>query len=149
MVGREHRWLFSNPVNGVAVGWTLADMNLIFATLGGLFILHEKKTTKELRFVVAGMALIAAGSRHDKARIEKRSPPRGAQQPLRRQKGRIMSIAYSISIPFPVLICHCSDSIYSGPGHARDLEQLWTAAKRCRMEIGHAGHETRWEHGSL
>ena len=55
MVGREHRWLFSNPVNGVAVGWTLACMNLIFATLGGLFILHEKKT-QELRFVVAGMA---------------------------------------------------------------------------------------------
>lgn len=36
-------------------------MNLIFATLGGLFILHEKKTPKELRFVVAGMVLIAAG----------------------------------------------------------------------------------------
>ena len=36
--------LFSNQVNGVAVGWTLANMNLIFATLGGLFILHEKKT---------------------------------------------------------------------------------------------------------
>lgn len=61
MVGREHRWLFSNPVNGVAVGWTLANMNLIFATLGGLFILHEKKTPKELGFIVAGMALIAAG----------------------------------------------------------------------------------------
>lgn len=36
-------------------------MSLIFATLGGLFILHEKKTSKELRFVVAGMVLIAAG----------------------------------------------------------------------------------------
>jgi glucose uptake protein len=43
------------------VGWTLANMNLIFATLGGLFILHEKKTPKELRFVIAGMVLIAAG----------------------------------------------------------------------------------------
>jgi glucose uptake protein len=53
--------LFSNQVNGVAVGWTLANMNLIFATLGGLFILHEKKTPKELRFVIAGMVLIAAG----------------------------------------------------------------------------------------
>lgn len=38
--------LFSNQVNGVAVGWTLANMNLIFATLGGLFILHEKKTPR-------------------------------------------------------------------------------------------------------
>ena len=38
--------LFSNQVNGVAVGWTLANMNPIFATLGGLFILHEKKTPR-------------------------------------------------------------------------------------------------------
>ena len=53
--------LFSNQVNGVAVGWTLANMNLIFATLGGLFILHEKKTPKELRAVIIGMALIAVG----------------------------------------------------------------------------------------
>ena len=53
--------LFSNQVNGVAVGWTLANMNLIFATLGGLFILHEKKTPKELRSVIVGMVLIALG----------------------------------------------------------------------------------------
>ncbi len=53
--------LFSNQVNGVAVGWTLANMNLIFSTLGGLFILHEKKTPKELRSVIAGMVLIAVG----------------------------------------------------------------------------------------
>lgn len=53
--------LFSNQVNGVAVGWTLANMNLIFATLGGLFILHERKTPKELRFVILGMIIIAAG----------------------------------------------------------------------------------------
>lgn len=53
--------LFSNQINGVAVGWTLANMNLIFATLGGLFILHEKKTPKELRSVIAGMVLIAVG----------------------------------------------------------------------------------------
>lgn len=53
--------LFSNQINGVAVGWTLANMNLIFATLGGLFILHEKKTPKELRFVMIGMVLIALG----------------------------------------------------------------------------------------
>ena len=53
--------LFSNQINGVAVGWTLANMNLIFATLGGLFILHDKKTPKELKSVVIGMALIAIG----------------------------------------------------------------------------------------
>lgn len=53
--------LFSNQINGVAVGWTLANMNLIFATLGGLFILHEKKTPKELKSVIIGMVLIAIG----------------------------------------------------------------------------------------
>lgn len=53
--------LFSNQVNGVAVGWTLANMNLIFATLGGLFILHEKKTPKELKSIIVGMVLIALG----------------------------------------------------------------------------------------
>lgn len=53
--------LFSNQVNGVAVGWTLANMNMIFATLGGLFILHEKKTPKELKSVIVGMVLIAVG----------------------------------------------------------------------------------------
>lgn len=53
--------LFSNQENGVAVGWTLANMNLIVATLGGLFILHEKKTPKELKFVICGMVLVATG----------------------------------------------------------------------------------------
>ena len=53
--------LFSNQVNGVAVGWSLANMNLIFATLGGLFILHEKKTPKELKSVIIGMVLVAVG----------------------------------------------------------------------------------------
>ena len=34
-------------------------MNVIVATLGGLFILKEKKTKKEMAFVIAGMILIA------------------------------------------------------------------------------------------
>lgn len=45
--------------NGVAVGWTLSQMNVIFATLGGLFILREQKTKKELVFVIIGMVLVA------------------------------------------------------------------------------------------
>ena len=36
-------------------------MNLIFATLGGLFILPEKKTPKELKSVIIGMVLVAVG----------------------------------------------------------------------------------------
>ena len=51
----------SNEMNGLAVGWTLSQMNVIVATLGGLFILKEKKTKKEMAFVIAGMILIALG----------------------------------------------------------------------------------------
>ena len=53
--------LLSNQINGLAVGWTLSQMNVIFATLGGLFILKEKKTHKEMVFVIAGMVLVAIG----------------------------------------------------------------------------------------
>lgn len=53
--------MLSNQINGVAVGWTLSQMNVIVATLGGLFILREKKTKKELALVIAGMVLIAVG----------------------------------------------------------------------------------------
>lgn len=47
--------------NGIAVGWTLSQMNVIVATLGGLLILHEKKTRKELIMVLAGLAMVAIG----------------------------------------------------------------------------------------
>lgn len=53
--------MLSNEMNGLAVGWTLSQMNVIVATLGGLFILKEKKTKKEMAFVIAGMILIALG----------------------------------------------------------------------------------------
>nr|WP_314785040.1 GRP family sugar transporter [Olsenella uli] len=46
---------FSNQVNGVDVGWTHANTNLIFATFGGLFIPHEKKALKESRPAIVGM----------------------------------------------------------------------------------------------
>jgi len=53
--------MLSNEMNGLAVGWTLSQTNVIVATLGGLFILKEKKTKKEMAFVIAGMILIALG----------------------------------------------------------------------------------------
>ena len=53
--------MLSNEMNGLAVGWTLSQMNVIVATLGGLFILKEKKTKREMAFVIAGMILIALG----------------------------------------------------------------------------------------
>lgn len=53
--------LISVERNGVALGWTLSQMNVIVATLGGLIILQERKTRKELVYVLGGLALVAIG----------------------------------------------------------------------------------------
>lgn len=53
--------MLSNQLNGVAVGFTLSQMNVIVSTLGGLLLLKEKKTAKELLFVLFGLALVAGG----------------------------------------------------------------------------------------
>lgn len=45
-------------VNGLATGFTLSQMNVIIATLGGIYILHEKKTHKEMVSVMSGLALV-------------------------------------------------------------------------------------------
>lgn len=45
-------------VNGLATGFTLSQMSVIIATLGGIFVLHEKKTRKEMVAVLSGLALV-------------------------------------------------------------------------------------------
>ncbi|MCH4008285.1 ribose/proton symporter RbsU [Companilactobacillus sp.] len=45
-------------VNGLATGFTLSQMNVILATLGGIYILHERKTKKEMGAVLAGLLLV-------------------------------------------------------------------------------------------
>lgn len=54
--------LFSNEINGIAVGYTLSQLNVIVATLGGLLILHEHKSAKELRFTLVRLLLIVTGA---------------------------------------------------------------------------------------
>ena len=54
--------ILSNQMNGVAVGYTLSQLNVVVATLGGLLILHEAKTKKELRYTLLGLALIVIGA---------------------------------------------------------------------------------------
>ncbi|HCD07956.1 ribose/proton symporter RbsU [Companilactobacillus crustorum] len=50
-------------VNGLATGFILSQMNVIIATLGGIYILHEGKTKKEMAFIVSGLVLVViAGS---------------------------------------------------------------------------------------
>lgn len=54
--------LFSNAINGVAVGFTLSQLNVIVATIGGLMILHEHKSKKELVFTLCGLLLVVIGA---------------------------------------------------------------------------------------
>lgn len=53
--------IFSNEINGVAVGYTISQLNVVISTLGGLWILHEAKTPKEVRFIITGVILVVAG----------------------------------------------------------------------------------------
>lgn len=50
-------------VNGMATGFVLSQTSAIVATLGGIFVLKEKKTSKEMVAVIIGLLLIViAGS---------------------------------------------------------------------------------------
>ncbi|AYE38183.1 ribose/proton symporter RbsU [Companilactobacillus zhachilii] len=50
-------------VNGLATGFILSQMNVVLATLGGIYILHEKKTRKEMGYILVGLVLVViAGS---------------------------------------------------------------------------------------
>ena len=60
---RQRRWpICFQPIgNGIATGFTLSQMNVVLATLGSIYILGEKKTRKEMRHVLTGLALVVAG----------------------------------------------------------------------------------------
>lgn len=53
--------MLSNEANGVALGFTLSQMNVVVSTVGGLVILHETKTSKELKYTLSGLILVLAG----------------------------------------------------------------------------------------
>lgn len=46
---------------GLAVGFSLSQMGIIISTLGGIFILGERKTKKELIYVIVGCLLVILG----------------------------------------------------------------------------------------
>lgn len=54
--------LLSNEVNGLAVGYTLSQLNVVVATLGGLFILHERLAGNRYGRLIAGLTLIVLGA---------------------------------------------------------------------------------------
>lgn len=46
---------------GLAIGFSLSQMGIIISTLGGIFLLGERKTKKELYYVIIGCLLIIVG----------------------------------------------------------------------------------------
>lgn len=46
---------------GLAIGFSLSQMGIIISTLGGIFLLGETKTKKELRWVIVGCLLVILG----------------------------------------------------------------------------------------
>lgn len=55
-------YIFSAQQNGVATAFILTQLNVVVATLGGLLLLKEHKTKKELIFTILGLVLIVTGS---------------------------------------------------------------------------------------
>lgn len=53
--------LLSLPKIGVATSFSLSQTGIIISTLGGIFLLHEKKSKKQIIFVIAGCILVIAG----------------------------------------------------------------------------------------
>lgn len=53
--------LLSIPKNGVATSFSLSQTGIIISTLGGIFLLGEKKTKRQIIFVIIGCILIIAG----------------------------------------------------------------------------------------
>lgn len=54
--------LFSNQMNGVAVGFTLSQLNVVVATLGGIWVLHELRSHREMKYTLWGLALVVIGA---------------------------------------------------------------------------------------
>lgn len=51
----------SQPKVGVAISYSLSQTGVVISTLGGIFLLGEKKTKRQLIFVAIGIILIIAG----------------------------------------------------------------------------------------
>lgn len=53
--------LYANGLVGVATGFSLSQLGVVISTLGGILILGEKKTKKEMAFVILGVILVVIG----------------------------------------------------------------------------------------
>lgn len=55
-------YIFSAKLTGVATAFIITQLNVVVATIGSLIILKERKTPKELKSTLIGLALIVMGS---------------------------------------------------------------------------------------
>ena len=55
-------YIFSAKGNGVATAYVITQLNVVISTLGGMYILKEKKSPKETRYTLIGLTLIVIGS---------------------------------------------------------------------------------------
>lgn len=53
---------FSQIKVGVAVGFSLSQLGVIISTFGGILLLGEKRTRKEMHIVIIGVVLLIAGA---------------------------------------------------------------------------------------
>ncbi|RYM06690.1 glucose transporter GlcU [Sporolactobacillus sp. THM7-7] len=53
--------LIAAPLVGVATSFSLAQMGIVLSTLSGIFILGEKKSAKQMIFVIIGCLLVVGG----------------------------------------------------------------------------------------
>ena len=50
----------SQPRVGVATSFSLSQMGIVISTLGGIFILGEKKTKRQFNAIIIGIIFIVA-----------------------------------------------------------------------------------------
>lgn len=53
--------LLANPKVGVAIAFSFSQMGIVISTLGGIFLLGEKKSKKQMMYVIVGCILVIAG----------------------------------------------------------------------------------------
>lgn len=55
-------YIFAGRGIGVTTAFVFTQLNVVIATLGGVFVLHEHKSSRELRFTISGIVLLVIGS---------------------------------------------------------------------------------------
>lgn len=55
-------YIFSAKANGNTSAFIWTQLNVVIGTFGGIFFLHEQKSSREMRFTILGILLIVVGS---------------------------------------------------------------------------------------